>query len=477
MLGTDGNFTSTFTSTKPNGNLKEDYHFVRNSLKDKTVTDMTSGESVKDEYTYHATFKDLPTEIKTTQSKTGFSDVARYRAFTYNDWGGLWTETLPMTSAERNNATQKARLTTTYGYESKTVNGVSARIPKSKTWYPDFDKAAVTESVTLDSFGRPSASTNAKGDVTVFDYNEDDYVAKPLCTMQNDINRMYGLLSDSSKTEINWFYDAYPATVYQCDENDVGMLLAGAAYDTAYGVMTDKWQYPTGNRYGGEIHTEYQYDSLGRLAAVIYPPAQGENGDMNLKVTYAYSETVTLADYGNRQLFRVIKKLFDGSAQKSYSESYYDDYGNLLYRSVLNGSAYITEKYEFDAAGRLIKHTDFKGNYTQFGYDAFDRQTTATDMAGNISRAIYGTNTLETRFEGVNDGQQNHALQTFDIRGNVAKKEIFPSGRASASIAQNFAYDLTGAVKSFTDGKSKTTNYLRFVNIILQCTYSLKKGN
>lgn len=118
-------------------------------------------------------------------------------------------------------------------------------------------------------------------------------------------------------------------------------------------------EYDPLNRVTREIDTEgratdFEYDALGRLVAVVLPaPATGE---ARPRTEYAYDET------GNR--------LTETNPLGHTTRFVYDLLGREVARILPDGAS---QTREYDLAGRLIRRVDYNGDATQYDYDDMDR--------------------------------------------------------------------------------------------------------
>lgn len=450
------------TKVTDDSGLTTQYFFEGNKLQSTTVEDISTGEKITEEYDYDIILKDMPTEIYTTVEKTDFPTKEFYRLFNYTDWGGISSSTLPMTPTERANSSQRERLTTTYLYYKSTQGGyVVTDIPQTITWYTDFDKAPVSQKTMFDSMGRVITITNAKGEVTEYDYEDSEYAWLPFSITVRDVNNSHNVMDIKYHAQYYWWKGIYPDYIEEFGENDE---YKGRAY--GYNLLYDVLIRTIDE---ASARTFFYYDELGRIQQIRYPFVHGKNDNLFVLEEYSYSMSVPTTQYGNRNLHRTRVETVlhydpyyeDTGEVFRYTEHYHDDYGNIaLNRARRQGGSFIEEKYEYDTALRLQKHTDLNGKHVTYGYDKLGRNTSLSDMAGNTSHIKYGTNTVETYF--VPNGtttQENHTLQTTDIRGRTVSSSIYPNGISATPITQSYTYDIMGNVKSFKDGKNQTTTY------------------
>lgn len=448
--------------------LDTTYYWEGNKVVQKVTSDSISGTTIAEGYQYDDAFlPDYVTDIHTTTT-SGSTTIDTYKEINYNIWGGVYSETLPMTLAEKNGS-NKSKFTTTYNYWSS-GNLAILNAPSSVTWYPDIDKPSVSETRTFDTQGRITSFTNANGEKTEYDYTGSELAWMPRFITVSDVNN-FDLLNYQHKVEYsNWYQKVYPRRIYEYGENGNNRQKRyeyNRFYDTISWYRDENAEY-----------TDYYYDDLGRPFYTLYPSAQGVDGEMYIVDKYEYDVDFVTSQYSNRNLYKITNTRWNyedyyydgnGDGEDDYntpgsliktSESYLDDYGNtMLNRVKSSGSSYISKKFEYDTALRLSKFTDWNGNYVTYAYDELGRNTAQTNMAGGVNNTVYGTNTIEKYFTPSGGSAENHVLKTYDIRGNLTSVKTYPNGRSAAAITQSYVCDLMGNVKAFTDGKGKITNF------------------
>ncbi len=219
-------------------------------------------------------------------------------------------------------------------------------------------------------------------------------------------------------------------TRYHYDDHGVVVAMTDAT-GAAITLVNDAAGLPVAvtDRRGGV--TRYERDEFGRVVTVVDPaggvqryaytvdgnlawhqdPEGGENrwvrdGEGNNRVHVGAAGAVTRYDYGGFDL-PIAQILPDG---RRISVAYDRE---LRVEAVTNEQGQVW-RYEHDAAGNLVRETDFAGGVTTFGYDAAgqlvervradgQRTTYRYDPAGNLVEQVDGDRA--TRFEVSATGQ------------------------------------------------------------------------
>ena len=133
----------------------------------------------------------------------------------------------------------------------------------------------------------------------------------------------------------------------------------------------------------------------------------------------------------------------------------YDVHGNLLTATVNPGSSQEQYSFAYDLAGNLAKVTLPKTGYLQYTYDSASRLTQLSNDKGEtvvLTPNAMGNPTLSTvKASGGTITQQQSMV--YDELGRLIR-----TLGAASTTPTTFAYDKTGAVKTVTDGRSKSTN-------------------
>lgn len=156
------------------------------------ATDDQTGTTIRNSYTYDADFPQQVSEVQQDITQDGVT-ATTYTQTTYNDWGGVETQSLPMDESIKNNAVRRTKYLTAYKYEP-TYKQVS-----KTTWYTDEDKPAVSSFLEYDSMGRVIAAVNANGDKTAYAYENSEFPYLLTKTTVFDPQSQYGLLGGDGR--------------------------------------------------------------------------------------------------------------------------------------------------------------------------------------------------------------------------------------------------------------------------------------
>jgi RHS repeat-associated protein len=453
----NSSFYFTCTMQQDNG-LQTEQQFRGSSIGLRKHSDrsiLASGEEKARYYdTYDSTYPNQPTLIRTADITPGSGTQILYYGSTYNTWGGLASETRPLTQTEWINSTTRQKNSISYTYDP------TFKFLVSKSYYQD-NNTLLSSSNSYDSQGRLTSTTNEKGEITTFNYQDSSHPG------------------NLTKTTVNLSGNKNSITEYAYNDpsNTCAYLTSLTRYYTEDGSATsstevNQYEYLFGNiinRQDGEGNqTVYEYDVIGRLIKVTFPPSAGENGSYTIQDNYVYSLSKFPTELGGRSAFEVYyyrSKIIGGNSSaiaKQYT--YYDDHGNLLLSKRYNyeTASYMVDKYAMNNYGQLTTYQDAQGNYTTWDSDAWDRLHSITDTQGNQQLYEYNNynRTVSSRFVPQDTGiPENHHLVTYDKWGRIISQKGFPAGTGQAPIVVTHNYDLVGNLTATTDGRGNTTNY------------------
>ena len=202
---------------------------------------------------------------------------------------------------------------------------------------------------------------------------------------------------------------------------------SSTAYDNLGRVITKTDQ-------AGKV-TGYGYDALGRLTSVTQDAVQG---GLNLLTQYGYDQV------GNR--------ISQTDANNHTTTYQYDQLGRRIGRILPAGQS---ESYVYDAAGNLKSKTDFNGKTTTYAYDTSNRLLSKTPDASFAAPPVgftYFANGLRQTMADVS----GTTTFGYDTRNRLTSKQT-PFGTLS------YTYDNAGDVltlnSSNADGASLTYTY------------------
>ena len=445
---------------------------------------------------------------------------------------------------------------TTFTYDSQR-NMISKTNALGETWHYEYDlrfnkKSKITDPngnttrFTYNSEGNLVSKIDASGSETLYSYDNRGNMIKSVDSLGNVVENIYddfgvNLVARKdkngnvttyqydqignmiSKTDplaytTRYTYNAYkqklsetdPAGntiqyVYNKNRKLVKKLLPNGGmevyrYDIARDIVTGEQLIEATDPIGNSIH--YRYDAVGNKISET-----DKNGNTT---RFVYDE-----------LNRVIEKIDANQNSIYYS---YDGNGKLIRETkvveTVDGPAEFVRTYQYDAAGRKTRYTDFNGNVEEYVYDkagnliaktlhdsqydirteyAYDttgrlisqilgagtadarsysisydsegRKNSSTDPLGQVTRYFYDAqgNLLEktlngVRLEGYLYDANNRPIQISDGNGNITRVEYDAVGRKTALIdplgnKKTYAYDSVGNLVEETNALGNKTSY------------------
>lgn len=216
-------------------------------------------------------------------------------------------------------------------------------------------------------------------------------------------------------------------------------------YDTLNRLVEDG---VSGRGNAGDLYTRYSYDALNRLTATesnFAPP-------LGIRYDDRYNPVRAIIGSGSEQI--VVNTTYNGAGQPLTSE--------------IGGKV---TRYEYDAAGRVVKVADALGNATVIAHDVAGNRTRVQDALGRVTRDDYddaGRLVRETDPVGgvtqftwqaacatcgsatqlltsISDPNGNTTRFEYDEIGQM-QREIDPAGHVT-----RYAYDMNRNLVSITD--------------------------
>ncbi|MBP5433123.1 RHS repeat-associated core domain-containing protein [Ruminococcus sp.] len=310
------------------------------------------------------------------------------------------------------------------------------------------DRNGGTTRYIYDENGNILSQTDANGNTVTNTYDSNGYLASKTDALGNVTKYKYDAsgnmlsLTDAEGHEISNEYDSK------------GMLVSiGTAGLTVLKIdyTDDGLTSSTTDAMGNKI--SYEYDSKKQLKSVT-----DEIGTY-MNMTYDSDGNVKTATNG-------------AGATADFT---YDSDGNCTSKTVTYNSEgtlkTVTENYEYDAKGHLVKTIDSNGNIVSNEYNSIDKISVATDekgrqtnytydAMGNLTKIAYCDGTSET-FEYDKEGRNTSATDrcgrkvtmAYDKVGNLLTK-TYPNGK---TVTYNYdaAYRLTSTV----DTRGAETKY------------------
>ncbi len=325
------------------------------------------------------------------------------------------------------------------------------------------DALGYYEAYTYDSLGNRSTSRNKLGGTTTYTYDRRGLLTSQISSVAS--YNSAGTLVASTVTT-NYAYDAQGNRTQTVEA-------AGLAETRTTSFVYDKANRlieTVGHAFLGMTPRSYiRYDARGNMTSTVDPAgARVVNyyDDLNrVVVSINAVGTYTANSYdknGNITATRVYAAAAtipaDGGSEEevpaapagTYRETtfVYDNLNRLTSNSiagiktgVFNGTSWvsatttITDTYEYDAAGNIVKDTDANGNVTWSYYDALGRKTTQIDGEGYRTDWTYNA-----------DGNVTSERRYWNKAAAPSSTTTPPTVTADASRDRitNFTYDLNG---------------------------------
>lgn len=435
-------FTSTLT--QDNGLT---LHQVAQGGKDQSTEILSlTGESQKTTVeAYDPVFKNQPVKIRSDISCPQGS-YTLYQGYTFNDWGGVETETHPLSPSEWDDTGTKEQNTITYQYNNDPVYKF---FPKSKSYYQTPTRQ-LTEANNYDTLGRIVSKVNAKGEITAFEYDS-NYKGNVIRTI---INRSSG---NNSITDISYAdssqKNAFPTAITQY-YTDNGVQKS-STIAKAYHYL---WGQPLSESDAQGNATSYEYDSQGRIKRIVYPASAGTGGTYTIEDHYDYFYPT------GQNFFQVAyERLVNGTTSYAKNNNYYDSHGNLVKNEIWDDSIndWLISTNNFNNYGQVTSTIDPNDNETDYLFDEWDRLVAVTDTQGNQQVYQYniGNRTNTSFFVPAGEVRENDYEETLDSRGRVAARRGFPNGiNHTSMIEETYEYDLLGNCTKVTDPRGNSTS-------------------
>ena len=426
-------------------------------------TSSSGGITVTSDYTNHSTFKNSPVQIKNTTTQNGASKNT-YMLFSYNDWGGVATETKEVDDAIKNNSSLLEKYTATYQYND-------FHYVTQKSYYNNLESSQVSEINTFDSNGLLTSSENAVKEKTYYHYENTSYPFLITKTTLDDPMRFHNLMGgDRIVTYTYDSYGLYPLTI--SEDYYGGTANTSYVYDYITGDVL-KETLPD------DSYTQYTYYSDGKVNFVVSPFIQYVDGRLLYTIEkHIYGSNYMLEGYGTEtqtfdieQIIKYTVFTDEGTATPyQHDINYYDAVGNLkqsqqgYYKEDETSTAYLksTTQYYHDTYDRLIKMVDDEGHTVIYTYDGFDRPTSITDSENNIYSYTYDAvqNKVDLSLNGATETTDRKLMtQYFDLYGNVVENVVYPNN-SSQTLSEFYEYDLNNNTIKYTNANGNETEYL-----------------
>ena len=313
---------------------------------------------------------------------------------------------------------------------------------------------AYTVKYNYDALDRVTEEINAKGNVTIYYYDENGNLAKK--TVKADT-------TSEEKTVATSTYNLVGEALSEGDGNGV---ITTYKYNNFGKVKIVS--------YAGDSSIEayyiiHQYDVLGRVVRkvdsrgkVIVVTYDNEGRELSTTVqneegTEKVATSNTYDNNGNK-----LSETDGNGTRKTYT---YDSLNNLLSSTIVVNGVKQKTSYTYDKNGNKLTETNWLGNTTTYVYDPLNRVIEKIDANGKtIEKLEYNIN-----------GTQSKSI---DALGNV-KQYFYDKNKRlikiidAAGVATYESYDEVGNIESKTDGNGNITKYqYDYLNRLVKVTVS-----
>ena len=222
-------------------------------------------------------------------------------------------------------------------------------------------------------------------------------------------------------------------------------------YDIWGNVLTEKDQ--TNSTTG--LTTTHKYNNWGQRTATTLPTGQ------KITITRGWGSS----DNNNQKYFTVtqgtgmpwVKTWYDAAGRVTKTESIgakdmaisetntYNSKGQLTQTISKQGDLILTDKYEYDAFGRLTKETKNSGQVINYAYES--KEVTTTTNGRTYTKTFDAWGNVRTAAD-----PGGRVIYTYDSHGN-------PMTITAAGATTSMTYNIIGQQTSLTDPNAGTTTY------------------
>ena len=378
--------------------------------------------------------------------------------WTYDEAGNLTQTTLPDNSYIANifdTAHRLIKVTDALGnYTSYTLDALGDRTQTS-IYAKGGSTASWQRTDTFDALGRLLVDTQGAGQTTTKTYDENGNVLTLTDGLSHSTTNTYDPLNRlATSTDANSgittpSYDAHDriinvkdangnATVYI--RNGFGDVIQQTSPDSGVTVFQyDADSSVTKKTDAKGIVVNQTFDALDRVLTTTYPASTAEN------VAYTYDQTGPGFSFGIGRLTSVTDAA--GSLTRAYEER-----GNLLTETRVNGTKTLVTGYTYDGANHIASLAYPDGTVANYQYDAAGYVSTVTARpAGATSTTTIATIHHQPfgPMNAVNYG--NGIAETWSYDNSYRATNITDT-LSSANVQKlTYAYDNANNVKSITD--------------------------
>ncbi|MEN3005048.1 RHS repeat-associated core domain-containing protein [Dehalobacterium formicoaceticum] len=196
-------------------------------------------------------------------------------------------------------------------------------------------------------------------------------------------------------------------------------------YDFNTGRVSDYWD-------GADNHTQYEYDNLGRLTAIINPDT---------------TEQAIVYD----DILNIVTATMENGYQK---RNIYDGLGNLIKEQEKQNGTWITlNEYHYNLFFQRDWMKDAKGNKDEYQYDIFNRVIKMINPDLTYSEIVY--NDVQRNKVIINE-EQDLTIEYYDKLGNVIQETSMLN---SIAVNNYYSYDYMSNLKYVKDPNLNQTEY------------------
>lgn len=375
-----------------------------------------------------------------------------YTELTYDPMGYLLTETLPLSSERRNNAAIKQKYTISYQYDP------NFRLLSTKSWYQnETDVSPLIETVAYTVDGRIERNTNAAGEVTYYSYVKDNGAFTATAEKWKG-SKLVSKTATVYGSEYEFAYPTLKQQYFNINKTDQKIISVAMEYNKATGRLIKSTD-------GNKQSTMYDYDAGGRLKKEIYPIRTNSNGETFSEVVDYNYYYQTSPNFDSVNTGTVVLKvdsiktvqLSSGSTMRTYANVLYNGMGLALLEEHYDDNVgnWVFTQYHYDDQGRPIYQKDALGNEIKVSYDAWGRQSRATDAHNNLYVTDYNLKQRKTESYMVDAETQerlNYLETIYDPWGRPVTMKTYKDWPSqSQPLTERYQYDISGNVIGYTD--------------------------
>lgn len=316
----------------------------------------------------------------------------------------------------------------------------------------------LTHSGVFDALGRIQQGSGASGQITAYTYDANGNPLTVTDPLNHSRSQTYDALNrvitvtNAAKGIAKVTYDAYNRPLSVTDPNgSVTTYIYDGFGDVIERISPDSgttiYQYDLDGNLaqrvdGAGATTNYSYDALDRVSGITYPADPAEN------VVFTYDQ----GSFGVGRLTGVTDAV--GTLARTY-----DERGNVLNETRVNGNVTLATSYTYDAANRVASITYPSGWIAAYTRDAMGRTTSvsAQPPAGGASAAAISVlaNVAYQPFGPINSLSFGNGItesSIFDLDYRLTSRTDIGTSTAVAVQSLTYLYDASNNVSSVTDG-------------------------